>query len=137
MNSGFETFSSIVMIIILILIGVMLIVMIVDLVINGTETPKSGWKKYLYNADILGCLIWHKHDAKPATMAGGDDSLGYYKLFGGCGDCSKKKTMGGCGDCSKTGGCGDCPKFKGFGNQSIGGTCSSSPLTYDPRSFLQ
>lgn len=137
MNSTFELFSSIVMIIILVIIGILIIVTIVDLLVNGQETPKGGWKHYLYKMDLLGCLLWHRHEKgvnnTGNTMSGGHDGQGFYKLFGGkckggCGDYQS----GGCGD-GQNGGCGD--KLGSYGG--CGGSCSSSSLTYDPKSFLQ
>lgn len=124
MNSTFELFSSIVMIIILVIIGILIIVTIVDLLVNGQETPKGGWKHYLYKMDLLGCLLWHRHE-KGVPMSGGHDGQGFYKLFGG-------KCKGGCGD-GQNGGCGD--NLGSYGG--CGGNCSSSSLTYDPKSFLQ
>lgn len=126
MNSTFELFSSIVMIIILVIIGILIIITIVDLLVNGQETPTGGWKHYLYKIDLLGCLLWHTHPKKIGDpMQGGHDGQGFYKLFGG-------KCKGGCGD-GQNGGCGD--KLGSYGG--CGGSCSSSSLTYDPKSFLQ
>ena len=132
MNSTFELFSSIVMIIILVIIGILIIVTIVDLLVNGQETPTGGWKHYLYKMDLLGCLLWHTHKPRGGQY-GGSDGQGFYKLFGGkckggCGD----GQSGGCGD-GQNGGCGD--KLGSYGG--CGGSCSSSSLTYDPKSFLQ